>query len=69
MSNNASNAKYLGNIIIGISVPGQPATGYTEKEENCKGCMGPCGQCDKDQEPDADELPDEAWEAANDVTL
>ncbi len=20
--------------------------GYTETEQNCKGCMGPCGQCE-----------------------
>lgn len=20
--------------------------GYTEAEQNCKGCMGPCGQCE-----------------------
>lgn len=24
---------------------GELETGYTEAEENCKGCMGPCGRC------------------------
>lgn len=32
-----------------------PRTGYTETEENCPGCMGPCGVCE-DTVQDAREL-------------
>ena len=74
-NNRASNATYLGQFIAGVINPAtedqyQPmpaplfvdGNGYTEKEQNCKGCMGPCGQCEE-QEPDAEELPDQDWAA------
>ncbi len=45
MQNRQSNARFLGYI---ISEPLQIVNGgYTEKETSCKGCMGPCGQCDE----------------------
>ena len=31
-------------------------TGYTETEESCKGCMGPCGMCEDTVIRDAREL-------------
>ena len=33
---------------------------YTEQELNCKGCMGPCGQC-KDEPPNAPDITPE-WD-------
>jgi len=33
---------------------------YTEQELNCKGCMGPCGQC-KDEPPNAPDVTPE-WD-------
>ena len=72
MINRASNARYLGPIVFGeLSTatedqyqPTRPmyveVGGYTKKEQDCKGCMGPCGQCDE-QEPDPEELPDQDW--------
>lgn len=40
-----SNARFLGHI---ISEPLQIVKSeYTEKEASCKGCMGPCGQCEE----------------------
>lgn len=35
---------------------GELETGYTEAEENCKGCMGPCGMCEDTVIRDAREL-------------
>ena len=34
--------------------------GYTDSELNCKGCMGPCGQC-KDEPPNAPDITPE-WD-------
>lgn len=36
--------------------PDELESGYTEAEENCKGCMGPCGMCEDTVIRDAREL-------------
>ena len=36
--------------------PEELETGYTEAEESCKGCMGPCGMCEDTVIRDAREL-------------
>jgi len=56
-----SNARMLGIVISEPLQVYKPTSGYTEKEETCKGCMGPCGRCEDGNapEPDPEELPDQ----------
>lgn len=60
-----SNARFLGHLIDGALYPvTETESGYTEKEETCKGCMGPCGQCDDGDAPEPDpekKLPVPDW--------
>ena len=30
--------------------------GYSKAERECKGCMGPCGQCDEQSQGEAEEI-------------
>lgn len=37
---------------------------YTETEQNCRGCMGPCGRCDEPDIPEPE--PEIPWEKLED---
>jgi len=54
-----------GDNVKPLEILEEDATGYTDKEQNCKGCMGPCGCCEDGNapEPDPEEVPDQDWAA------
>jgi len=60
-----SNARFLGFVASELILSLKPTSGYTEKEESCKGCMGLCGRCEDGDapEPDPEEVPDQDWAA------
>lgn len=44
-----------------VKAEARQPSGYTETEEDCKGCMGPCGMCEESVIQDARELEEIDW--------